>query len=1056
MSVNGITAFGVRTAETEADVADAIALLYNKAAEYNSKEQKKIDKWAKLKAKNNKAAAAKTAPKKDRKKKEAPKKVNTDAPYIAPAKGEKKDVTRPLPASYNPIEVEDSWYSWWVSQGYFKPEYNEERSKKLDQTNFTIVIPPPNVTGTLHLGHALTNAIEDSVVRWHRMLGRSVLWNPGCDHAGIATQSVVEKKLMRETGQNRLDLGREEFLKKVWEWKDEKGGVIYDQLRGLGASLDWDREAFTMSPKCVKAVEAAFIQMHEGGLIKRSDRLINWSCQLQSAISDIEVDHVDIPGRTLISVPGYDEGVEVGVMISFAYKLKDSDSEIVVATTRIETMLGDVAVAVSPGDPRYAALVGKKLVHPFIADREITIIEDDMVDRSLGTAAVKITPSHDPKDYECGKRHNLPFITMLSKDGKISENMGEFSGMLRYDARKAIVAKLQEMGLYRGVAENPMVLKVCSRSKDIIEPMKIPQWFCETKEMAADAVRAVKEGELKLIPERHVSTWNHFLGDGRDWCISRQLWWGHRIPAYFVSVEGQKPGNDADNKYWVSAPTEAEALAKAAERFGVDASKISLRQDDDVLDTWFSSGIYPISIFGWPDQTEDMEKYFPGHLLETGHDILFFWVARMVMMCKYLTGKLPFTEVFLHSMVRDAHGRKMSKSTGNVIDPMDVRNGVTLKRLNESLLGGNLSDKEVKKAQAGQKADFPDGIPECGVDALRFGLCAFLSRSGGDINLDVNRVIGYRQFCNKIWNAIKFVLMALGPEYTASASATLSGKESAADRWILSRLADAVGTANVGMKTYDFQSVTQAIHSFIQYDFCSTYMEWVKPVVFADGGSDAKTCSRAVLYTCTDALLKLMHPFMPFLTEELWQRLPRRAGDTTPSICVANYPTDVSTRDEQLEADTAVVNGVVDLCRSMKASYSIKSSEKGVKVYLKPGASASGVANMLGEIQTLARVDATILAASDAAPAGCGVALYDGTEIHMMIKGLVDIPTELAKLKKELERLEKAISKDTAFLGSEGANKMKAKARADREEKHKLNQEKVVTINEAVTMFTNL
>jgi valyl-tRNA synthetase len=601
-------------------VQEQIITLYGDGApEYTAKEKTKIDKHTKLKTKQAKAAAqAAGGAKSDRKKNKEEKAVpaSTDVPYLAPKEGEKKDCARPLPKSYNPLEVEDSWYKWWMKEGFFKPEYMD--TGEPDQERFTMVIPPPNVTGSLHLGHALTNAIEDSITRWHRMSGRVALWNPGCDHAGIATQSVVEKKLMRETGQNRLDLGREPFLKKVWEWKEVNGGRIYEQLQGLGASLDWDREEFTMSPKCYKAVQAAFIQMHEGGLIKRSDRLINWSCQLQSAISDIEVDHLDIPGRTLISVPGYTEQVEVGVMISFAYKLKDGSGEIVVATTRIETMLGDVAVAVSKGDPRYAKLVGSKLVHPFIPGRELIIIEDTMVDQNLGTGAVKITPSHDPKDYECGKRHNLPFITMLTKDGRISEGMGEFSGMLRYDARKAIVAKLTEIGHYHGTVDNPMVLKQCSRSKDIIEPMKIPQWFCETKEMAADAVKAVAEGDLKLIPERHVSTWNHFLGDGRDWCISRQLWWGHRIPAYFITVEGQAAGNDADNKYWVSAATDEEALVKAAARFEVDPSKIKLRQDDDVLDTWFSSGIYPISIFGWPDKTPDMEKYFPGHLLETG------------------------------------------------------------------------------------------------------------------------------------------------------------------------------------------------------------------------------------------------------------------------------------------------------------------------------------------------------------------------------------------------------------------------------------------------------
>lgn len=622
-----------------------------------------------------------------------------------------------------------------------------------------MVIPPPNVTGSLHLGHALTNAIEDAITRWHRMKGRTALWVPGCDHAGIATQVVVEKKLWREQQLTRHDLGREKFIEKIWQWRNEKGDRIYHQLKRLGSSFDWDRACFTMDPKLCKAVTEAFVRMHEQGLIYRSSRLVNWSCALRSAISDIEVDKVEIPGRTLLAIPGYSEKVEFGVLVSFAYKVEGSDEEIVVATTRVETMLGDTAVAVHPNDERYKHLHGKFVQHPFCS-RRLPIVCDEFVEMGFGTGAVKITPAHDPNDYEVGKRHNLPFITIFTDDGFIVGDYGEFTGMKRFDARKAVLAALQAKGLYKETVDNPMVVPICSRSKDIVEPLIKPQWYVKCDDMAKNATEAVRSGELKIVPEVHTKTWYHWMDGIRDWCVSRQLWWGHRIPAYQASFKdpSQKPTDLDEESVWFVGRSEDEALEKAAEHLKVEKDCLVMKQDEDVLDTWFSSGLFPFSVFGWPDNTDDLKLFYPTSLLETGHDILFFWVARMVFFGQTLLGKLPFKEVFLHPMVRDAHGRKMSKSLGNVIDPMDVITGISLEGLHKQLYDSNLDPREIDKAKAGQKQDYPNGIPECGTDAMRFALCAYMTQAR-DINLDIQRVQGYRFFCNKLWNATKFALM---------------------------------------------------------------------------------------------------------------------------------------------------------------------------------------------------------------------------------------------------------------------------------------------------------
>uniref|UniRef100_A0A4W4E499 Valine--tRNA ligase n=1 Tax=Electrophorus electricus TaxID=8005 RepID=A0A4W4E499_ELEEL len=778
------------------------------------------------------------------------------------------DVLSPLPDSYSPQYVEAAWYPWWEKQGFFKPEY---RVRPNPRGVFMMCIPPPNVTGSLHLGHALTNSIQDCLTRWHRMRGETTLWNPGCDHAGIATQVVVEKKLMREQGVSRHDLGRERFVQEVWKWKNEKGDRIYHQLKKLGSSLDWDRVCFTMDPKLSFAVQEAFVRLHEEGVIYRSKRLVNWSCTLNSAISDIEVrPSTSLAGRTLLPVPGYKEKVEFGVLVSFSYRLEDE--EVVVATTRIETMLGDTAVAVHPSDPRYQHLRGKVAFHPF-CDRRLPIVFDDFVDMNFGTGAVKITPAHDHNDYEVGERHSLPFINILDENGFLINVPPPFLGMKRFEARKAVLQALKDRGQFKEIKDNPMVVPVCSRSKDIVEPLLKPQWYVDCTEMGKQAADAVRSGELRILPDHHLKTWFNWMDNIRDWCISRQLWWGHRIPAYFITVNDSsvKPG---------------------------EVSTDTLILYEDVLDTWFSSGIFPFSIFGWPNESEDLSVFYPGTLLETGHDILFFWVARMVMMALKLTGKLPFKEVYLHAVVRDAHGRKMSKSLGNVIDPLDVITGISLEGLHAQLKDSNLDPVETEKAKQGQKSDYPGGIPECGTDALRFALACHHSHSlslGRDINLDVNRILGYRHFCNKLWNAVKFAMKTLGEGFVPS-------EENVMERWILSRLCAAVSLCGNGFQEYDFPAITTATYNFWLYELCDIYLESIKPVFSRtdpEGQTQADVC-RQTLYTCLEVGLRLLSPIMPFVTEELFQRLPRRRPqDCPPSISVTSYPESSEVRHEQ-------------------------------------------------------------------------------------------------------------------------------------------------------------
>ena len=881
-----------------------------------------------------------------------------------------------------------------------------------------MVIPPPNVTGTLHLGHALMGTIEDCLSRWHRMCGKSVLYLPGTDHAGIATQVVVEKRLWKQSKQTRHDLGREKFLEEVWKWKEEHGSYICKQFRSMGISVDWSREVFTMDEKLSYAVQTAFIRMFKKGSIYRANRLVNWSSHLLTAISDIEVDYITLEKPQHLKVPGHEKAIEFGVFHSFAYRLEGSDDpadEIVVATTRIETMLGDVAVAVHPEDERYKRFHGKFLVHPFHPDRKIAVITDPiLVDMEKGTGAVKVTPAHDPNDFACGQRNNLEQINIFTSHGAMNENSAEFAGMMRFDARKKVIARLDELDLYRGKTPNPgMRLGLCSRSKDVVEPLLKPQWWVDCKEMASRAVNAVRSGELEIIPSSQETIWYHWLENIRDWCISRQLWWGHRIPAYHITVEGQGPVDDCDMNYWVVAKDENDALAQAQERFPGKA--VQVEQDPDVLDTWFSSGLFPFSVFGWPNQTDDLAKFYPTTLLETGGDILFFWVARMVMMGLELTDKLPFKQVFLHPMVRDMLGRKMSKSLGNVVDPLDVVRGVTLKELNDKLKSGNLPEKEIAKALQEQQKAYgkSDGIPECGTDGLRFGLLSYMAQ-GRNINLNVYRVQGYRQFCNKIWNAVRYCMSHFDQEenFEAPVSGELDmSKATLFDSWIISRLHETIGRVNAGFEKFDFSESTNAIYTFMLEEFCGIYLEVTKPIFSAN--DDRAPFTRKVLYVCIDVVLKLLHPAMPFVTEELWQRLPGRKAEDT--IMLARYPVkNADLSNENAEVVIGQASSIVHGLNSARASLGLTPHVKpAVLIQCSNEAIQSDVESTSLMIQKLATSESVkTLLSSEQVPSGYAPSVInEHITAYLFVKGLIDFEKEIARLDKKKKAVQKNIDK---------------------------------------------
>lgn len=1001
-------------AEAQAAAANAAeAPKKEKTAKEIEKEKKKAEKMAKFLAKKQKqdADAKNKKPVEAKPKKE--KKVAEPVPeWIDKTKpGEKKilaSLDDPAFKAYNPKNVESSWYSWWEQQKFFEPVLeNGEINKK---GAFTIAAPPPNVTGVLHIGHALTFAIQDSLVRYNRMKGKTTLYIPGFDHAGISTQSVVEKQIWKAEKKTRHDFGREKFLEKVWEWKEDYHGRIKSQVKRMAASFDWSKEAFTLSPELSAAVVEAFVRLHEDGTIYRASRLVNWSTKLNTAISNLEVDNKNITGRTLLSVPDYDEKIEFGLLTSYSYRVVDSDEVLTVATTRPETLFGDTGVAIHPNDERYKHLHGKFLQHPFL-DRKIPIVLDaEAVDMTFGTGAVKITPAHDQNDYNTGKRHNLEFINIFTDDGLLNENCGpEWQGTKRFDARAMVIEKLKEAGLYVDQKDNEMTIPICSRSGDVIEPLLKPQWWVKQEDMAKEAIKAVKSGDITITPKTSEREYFHWMENIQDWCISRQLWWGHRCPVYFVNIEGQE--NDRlDNTYWVSGRSYEEALAKAEKKF--PDVKFTLEQDEDVLDTWFSSGLWPISTLGWPNNTADLKNFAPLSMLETGWDILFFWVARMIMLTMKLTGKVPFKEVFCHSLVRDAQGRKMSKSLGNVVDPLDVITGISLGSLHDKLKLGNLDPKEIEKATAGQKASYPNGIPECGSDALRFALCAYTT-GGRDINLDILRVEGYRKFCNKIYQATKFVLGKLGDGYEPPATSKKSGNESLVEKWILHKLTIALQAVNEHLDKREFSDATTAVYNF-WYDLCDVYIENSKSLI-QNGDATQSKSAQDTLYTCIDSALRMSHPFMPFLTEEMWQRLPRRAGDSDPSITVAPYPEYDAEFDDvaSLEGYELVLN-ITKGARSLLSQYNILKNGQ-VYVELTDAVVRETCISQKESIISLIKgvEDIHVLENGQPVPSGCALnGISATTNVHVMVKGQIDIDAEIAKVEKKLSNLKEMQAKN--------------------------------------------
>ena len=975
------------------------------------KERKKAEKLLKFAAKKAKQAQAKQAGASNASKKvKKPKKEAEPVPAFVDrtVPGEKKillSLDDPSLKAYNPANVESSWYDWWVKTGVFEPEFAPDGSVKPEGV-FTIPAPPPNVTGALHIGHALTIAIQDSLIRYNRMKGKTVLFLPGFDHAGIATQSVVEKQIWAKEHKTRHDYGRAAFVDKVWEWKEEYHARIKNQIKKLGASYDWTREAFTLDPQRYEAVVDAFVRLHDDGTIYRSSRLVNWSVKLNTAISNLEVENKDVKGRTLLSVPNYDEKVEFGVLTSFAYPVVGSDEKLIIATTRPETLFGDTGVAVHPDDPRYTHLHGKFVQHPFLPRQIPIILDKEAVDMEFGTGAVKITPAHDQNDYNTGKRHNLEFINILTDDGLLNENCGpEWEGMKRFDARKKVIEELKNKGLYIGQEDNEMTIPTCSRSGDIIEPLLKPQWWVAQGDMAKDAIKAVRDGQIVINPKTSENEYFRWLENLQDWCISRQLWWGHRCPVYFVKIEGQDNDRN-DGAYWVAGRNLDEALVKAEAKFpGV---KYELEQDEDVLDTWFSSGLWPFSTLGWPKETKDLKDFYPFSMLETGWDILFFWVSRMILLGLKLTGEVPFKEVFCHSLVRDAQGRKMSKSLGNVVDPLDVISGIKLEDLHAKLLQGNLDPREVEKAKLGQKESYPNGIPQCGTDAMRFALCAYTT-GGRDINLDILRVEGYRKFCNKIYQATKFALMRLGDDYVPAATEALTGNESLVEKWILHKLSETSKVVNEALDSRDFLASTSAIYEF-WYQVCDVYIENSKYLI-QEGSATEQKSAKDTLYILLDNALKLIHPFMPFISEEMWQRLPKRASETAETIVKASYPVYTKEFDNAAAAEAyELVLNITKEARSLLAEYNILKNGKVIVESNQEESFATASSQKDSIVSLIKAIDeVSVVRNASEIPEGCVLkAVNPEVNVHLLVKGHVDIDAEITKVQKKLEKVSKS------------------------------------------------
>ena len=882
---------------------------------------------------------------------------------------------------FDPNTIETKWYQTWESRGYFKPKFD-------DSDPYTIMIPPPNVTGSLHMGHAFQDTIMDTLIRYHRMKGHDTLWQPGTDHAGIATQMVVERQLAAQ-GLSRHDVGREDFIKKIWEWKEESGGTITQQLRRLGASPDWSRERFTMDDGLSNAVKEVFVQLHQEGLIYRGKRLVNWDPVLHTAVSDLEVISEE----------------EQGHMWHMRYPLSDGSGHLVVATTRPETMLGDQAVAVHPEDDRYKHLIGKTITLPLVG-REIPIIADDYVDLEFGTGCVKITPAHDFNDYEIGKRHNLPMLNILTIDAAINEEAPEkYQGLDRFEARKQIVADLDALGLMADIKPHALMVPRGDRTKAVIEPYLTDQWYVAVAKLAQPAIDAVKNGDIEFVPKNWENTYFEWMNNIQDWCISRQIWWGHRIPAWY----------DEDGKIYVGRD---EAEVRAENNLSAD---FKLRQDEDVLDTWFSSALWTFSTLGWPEKTPELEKFHPTSVLVTGFDIIFFWVARMIMMSLKFTGEVPFKQVYVHGLVRDAEGQKMSKSLGNVLDPIDLIDGIELEDLLKKRTYGMMQPEMAAKIEQSTRKQFPDGIPASGTDAMRFTF-ASLASTGRDIRFDLNRAEGYRNFCNKLWNATRYVLMNTEGHDTGI-DETAEVELSLADRWITSRLQEVEIEVAKHFDSYRFDLASTALYEFTWHDYCDWYLELAKPILNNENSSvAAKRGTRKTLVRALETLLRLLHPIIPFITEEAWQFVAPLTGKQGETIMLEPYPLgDKSKIDLAAVAELEWVKQFIIGVRKIRSEMDIAPS-KALPVLLAGLNSNDEVWLKNNQIflQTLARLESiTVLEDESQAPESA-VSLVGEMKVLIPMAGLIDKVAELARLNKEMGRLEGEIKRLTGKLSNAG------------------------------------